>query len=212
MLARHDSPIRSSTEAAVEAVRLAALLAVSYVIGSISPAYVFARALRGIDLREVGSRNLGARNAARILGRPFGVGVWLLDMTKGAGPVLLAAALGAPVAARLACGAAAVAGHNWPIWHRFRGGRGASTVMGATFVLLPAEMTIGLALWVVVSLRSGSLYLGGLVAYPTTVALAYLFGASGLLAWSPLVIAIPLMLRHVPALAAQIRARSLRLP
>jgi hypothetical protein len=84
--------------------------------------------------------------------------------------------------------------------------------MGATFVLVPVEMAIGLGIWVAVSHRTGSLYLGGLIAYPATTALAFVLGKSGFLAWSPLLIAVPLMLRHVPAVAKQIRARKLHLP
>jgi glycerol-3-phosphate acyltransferase PlsY len=197
---------------ATDVPKLAALLVGSYVIGSISPAYILGRALKGIDLRDVGSRNLGARNAARTLGRPVGVLVWLMDMAKGATAVIVCAGLGASLPLTVACGAAAVAGHNWPILHGFRGGRGASTVMGATFALLPPEMAAGLALWVVVSRFSKSLYLGGLIAYPATTGLALLLGRTGVRAWSPLLIALPLMLRHVPAVAEQIRNRRLRLP
>ena len=189
-----------------------ALLILSYLVGSISPAYVFGRTLHGIDLRKTGSGNLGARNAGRTLGRPVGVAVWLLDMAKGAAVVGLARALGHGVPVAVACGAAAVAGHNWPIFHRFRGGRGASTAMGATLILLPLEMAIGFALWVIISLTSGSLYLGGLVAHPAAVGLALVFGRTGVLAFSPLLVAVPLMLRHLPALIRMIRDRSLKLP
>jgi glycerol-3-phosphate acyltransferase PlsY len=188
------------------------LLVVSYLVGSISPAYLFARAMRGIDLRETGNRNLGARNAARTLGRPVGVAVWLLDMAKGAAAVGLAQVFGHGTLVAIACGAAAVIGHNWPIYYGFRGGRGASTAMGAVFVLLPLEMAIGLALWVLISLVSGSLYLGGLIAHPAMVGLALAFGKTGVLAFSPLLVAIPLMLRHIPALIDMTRKRALRLP
>lgn len=194
------------------ALRAVALIVGSYVLGSISPAYLLARTLKGIDLRDVGSRNLGARNAARTLGRPAGVLVWLLDMAKGAAAVIVSTRLGAPLPLAVASGAAAVFGHNWPIFHGFRGGRGASTVMGATFALLPVEMAAGLALWVGVSHVSKSLYLGGLIAYPATTALALLRGQTGVRAWSPLLIALPLMLRHVPAVVEQIRGRKLHLP
>ena len=84
--------------------------------------------------------------AGRILGRWIGVTVWLLDMAKGAAAVLLAARLGVSLPFVVACGSAAVCGHNWPVFHGFRGGRGASTVMGAVFALLPLEMAIGLGI------------------------------------------------------------------
>jgi glycerol-3-phosphate acyltransferase PlsY len=196
----------------MDALRAVSLLLASYLIGSVSPAYILGRSMRGIDLRDVGSRNLGARNAARILGRPVGVAVWALDMAKGAATVLLSTRLGAPLPIAVACGAGAICGHNWPVFHGFRGGRGASTVMGATFALLPLEMAAGLGLWVAISHFSKSLYLGGLIAYPATAALALLAGKTGVRAWSPLLIALPLMLRHVPAVIEQIRSRKLRLP
>lgn len=196
----------------METLRSIALVLAAYVIGSTSPAYVLGRSMRGIDIRSVGSRNLGARNAARTLGRPIGVTVWVLDMAKGAAAVILSIRLGAELPLAVACGAAAVCGHNWPVFHRFRGGRGASTVMGATFALLPLEMAVGLALWVAISHFSKSLYLGGLIAYPATTALALLLGKEGLRPWSPLLVALPLMLRHVPAAVERARNRRLRLP
>ena len=196
----------------METLRPMALLLLSYGIGSVSPAYILGRSMKGIDLRRVGSRNLGARNAGRILGRWVGVAVWVLDMAKGAAAVILSERLGAPLPLAVACGAAAVCGHNWPLFHGLRGGRGASTAMGATFALLPIEMAVGLGLWVIVSHVSKSLYLGGLIAYPVTTGLAFLFGNEGVRAWSPLLIAVPLMVRHVPAVIEQIRERSLRLP
>jgi len=188
------------------------LPAAAYVLGSISPAYLFGRTLRGIDLRDIGSRNLGARNAGRELGRPVGVTVWILDMAKGAAAVALARAAGGGTALEIACGACAVAGHNWPAWHGLRGGRGASTAMGAVFVILPIEMAIGLGVWTLISLVSGSLYLGGIVAYPLTCVLALLWGNTGARASSPLLIALPLFARHIPAVVEQIRSRKVHLP
>ena len=81
----------------MEALKPLALIVGAYLIGSLSPAYALGRLIRGIDLREVGSRNLGARNAARTLGRPAGVLVWALDMAKGATAVLVSMRLGAPL-------------------------------------------------------------------------------------------------------------------
>jgi glycerol-3-phosphate acyltransferase PlsY len=192
--------------------RAAVIIAVAYLLGSLSPAYLFGKALLGVDLRDVGSRNLGARNAGREIGRSVGVVVWFLDMAKGALAVLAARAAGGNTALAVAAGAAAVAGHNWPLYHGLRGGRGASTAMGATFVLLPLPMAVGLAAWVLVALVSRSFYLGGLIAYAATVASAFAAGARGLLAWSPLLVAGPLAARHVPAFVQLVRSKTFRLP
>jgi glycerol-3-phosphate acyltransferase PlsY len=188
------------------------LVILSYLLGAVSPAYILGRAVKGVDLRQAGSGNLGARNAGRVLGKPLGMAVWLLDAAKGALPVAVAARLGQDTLVAVLCGAAAVSGHIWPIYYGFRGGRGASTALGATFALLRAETMAGLAVWVIVSHLSKSLYVGGLVASPVTSAFAFLAGKTGLRALSPLIIAIPLIVRHVPDVVSQIRERRLHLP
>jgi len=184
----------------------------AYLIGSFSPAYWLGHLMRGIDLREVGSGNLGARNAGRELGRHAGIAVWILDMCKGAGAVLLARAVGSPAALQIAAGAAAVTGHNWPVFHGFRGGRGASTAMGAAFVLAPLGMLAGFAVWIAVSLTSHSFYLGGVVGFVAAAVAATALGGGTLAAASPLLVAVPLVLRHVPAIVLRVRTRRLDLP
>jgi glycerol-3-phosphate acyltransferase PlsY len=190
----------------------AALVVLAYLLGSASPAYHLARAMRGVDLRKVGSGNLGARNVARELGRPYGIAVWLLDMAKGGIPVAIAVHSGCGTLVAVLCGTAAVSGHVWPVYYGFRGGRGASTMLGATFALLPVEMTAGLCLWVIVSHLSKSLYLGGVIAFPVTSAFAFLTGKSGPRALSPLIMAIPLVVKHVPAIVGMLRGRRPHLP
>jgi glycerol-3-phosphate acyltransferase PlsY len=188
------------------------LIVGSYLLGSLSPAYHLGRALGGVDLRRVGSGNLGARNAARELGTPVGLAVWALDAAKGAAAVLLARALSAPQWVVTAAGAASVTGHIWPPAFRFRGGRGASAALGASLALLPLEALIGFAVWAIVSRLSGSMYVGGIAGFPVAAASAFLFGRSGSTAVAPLVVALPVVLRHLPALARRVRARDLRLP
>jgi glycerol-3-phosphate acyltransferase PlsY len=192
--------------------KAALVLLASYLVGSLSPAYAVGRAMKGVDLRRVGSGNLGARNAGRELGVGVGVAVWALDMAKGALPVLSARLLALPPEAVVAAGAAAVAGHNWPIYLRFKGGRGASTATGAAFAIVPVEMLLGLAAWAIVSRLSRSFYLGGLVAFPTATLAALARGWTGVIAFSPLLVAVPLAARHVPALLRHIRERNPRLP
>jgi glycerol-3-phosphate acyltransferase PlsY len=184
----------------------------SYLVGSISPAYAFGRSMKGIDLRLVGGGNLGARNAGRELGVAVGVAVWVLDMAKGAAPALSARLLGLPPEVAVAAGAAAVAGHNWPVFLGFRGGRGASTAMGAAFAIAPVGMLVGLAVWVIVSRISRSFYLGGLAAFPAAAAAAFARGCTGVVALSPLLVAVPLAVRHIPAAIQHIRDRNPHIP
>ena len=119
-----------------------ALLA-SYLLGSIPFGLLVARWAAGIDLREHGSRNIGATNVARTLGMKWGALVLLLDALKGLLPVLLlpSALLATSDPAidhlRVGCGLAAVCGHMFPCWLGFRGGKGVATALGVVSVLAP---------------------------------------------------------------------------
>lgn len=114
----------------------------AYLLGSVSFGLIIARR-RGVDLRTIGSGNIGATNAGRALGKPTGRLVMVLDMLKGFVPVALARyALDLPWPWITAVGLAAAVGHVFPIWYGFRGGKGAATSGG---VLLGALPPIGLA-------------------------------------------------------------------
>jgi len=113
------------------------IVTAAYLLGSVSFGLVIAR-YRGVDLRSVGSGNVGATNVGRALGKPTGRVVLLLDALKGALPTLLAVLIcGATSAWTAASGVAAVAGHLWPIWHGLRGGKGAATGLGVLLVVVP---------------------------------------------------------------------------
>ncbi len=110
---------------------------VSYIIGSIPTAYIFARILKGIDIRQFGSGNVGATNAARLLGKPIGVCILALDILKGFLPVLflgnfllLKTAIVSPEALRVIVGLSCIGGHNWTIFLKFKGGKGIATTLG----------------------------------------------------------------------------------
>jgi glycerol-3-phosphate acyltransferase PlsY len=188
------------------------LIIAAYVLGSLSPAYALCRMLRGRDLRTIDSGNLGARNAGRVLGTWAGVVVLVLDAAKGYAAVALAVAAGAPQWVVMVCGAASVAGHNWPLYLGFRGGRGAATVAGATLALLPIEMGLGLLACFVILKTTGSLYIGGLVAVVLSIVLALSLGGSGVLPWSPALFSVPLILRHLPDISLHVRQRRGRIP
>jgi acyl phosphate:glycerol-3-phosphate acyltransferase len=125
------------------------LLPVAYLIGTFPSATLVARA-NGIDIREVGSGNPGASNVTRVLGWRRGIWVFVLDAGKGA----LAAGTGLAVAGRPAgyvLGAAAVIGHVFPVWSRFRGGKGVATGGGVFAVLSPVVFAVLIMLWFVIS-------------------------------------------------------------
>src|SRR5947207_3429635 len=113
-----------------------AVILAAYLIGSVPFALLLARRW-GADLRVVGSGNLGAANVLRASGVKAGVLVAVLDVTKGAVSVILAERFGGNAAAPAAAGVAAIVGHIYPVWLRFRGGKGVATACGVFWVLTP---------------------------------------------------------------------------
>ncbi len=192
--------------------RIVLLLFGSYLVGSLSPAHALCRVLRGCDLRTLDSGNLGARNAGRVLGLPAGLTVLALDAAKGAVAAAVGLAAQGDLGIAVACGAAAVTGHNWPFYLGFSGGRGAATAAGAALVLLPLEVAVGLVLCVIVLRITRSLYTGGAVAMVVSVSFAVALRGPGLAAASPLLISAPLLLRHVPDVVRHVRDGDRHIP
>ncbi len=149
-----------------------ALLAAAYLIGAIPFGYLIGRA-RGIDLFKAGSGNIGATNAGRVLGRTWGVAVFLLDFLKGAIPVAaivpVARSLDAdgwlsPVELRALAAALAFLGHLFPIYLGFRGGKGVATGAGTIAVLVPGPALLAVLGWVVVLLVTRMVSLASIAA------------------------------------------------
>lgn len=144
-----------------------ALLA-SYLLGAIPTSYLVGRVFRGIDLREHGSRNLGATNLYRTLGWKFAVPVALFDIAKGAVPVMLIAPLVSQSRLfALACGAAAVIGHVLSVFVRFRGGKGVATAAGVMLGFSPLAVGIAAVVWAAVVFGTGYVSLGSMIAAAT---------------------------------------------
>ena len=148
------------------------LLVIAYLLGSISGSLVLGRA-RGIDIRQHGSGNAGGTNALRTLGWKFALGVVAIDIAKGALAAWLALRL-APVGQPLsvsahgyAAAALAVVGHIWPVWHGFRGGKGAATAVGGLLMLWPWVLPPLLLAWLLVLLGTGYVGLATVVAAAT---------------------------------------------
>ena len=139
------------------------VVAYAYLVGSIPTAYLLARWMKGIDLREYGSGNVGGANVAASIGKRYFVPVVLLDaLVKGTASVLLAGLLGLGPGYQAVAGLAAVAGHNWPVYIRFTGGRGMATAVGVLLVLAPRELIAfaGVAIAGVALFRSTALWVG----------------------------------------------------
>jgi glycerol-3-phosphate acyltransferase PlsY len=118
------------------------IILLGYLLGSIPTAYIAGHILKGDDIRQMGDENMGAANAFRELGRKAGVMVGIIDAGKGALAVIIAQATNMPQIAVMCTGAAAVIGHNWPVFIGFRGGRGESTTIGILTALIPQPMLI----------------------------------------------------------------------
>ena len=138
-------------------------LVVSYLLGSIPTAYLFGRALKGIDIRQVGSGNVGATNAMRVLGKRIGITVLLLDILKGVVAVTLLSNLFINQSTllqaqnlRIFMGLGCICGHNWTIFLKFKGGKGIATSLGVLIglaVKLPGlNIVVGLIIisWLLV--------------------------------------------------------------
>jgi glycerol-3-phosphate acyltransferase PlsY len=143
-------------------------LVLAYLAGSIPAAYIAGKAIKGIDLRQHGSGNLGATNVYRMLGAPVAIVVLLFDEAKGAIPVLwfpkLAGLTGTTGTAwAIAFGIAAIAGHVRPIFLLWKGGgKGVATASGVFGALAPAAIGITLLVWFVVLVVSGYMSLASL--------------------------------------------------
>ncbi len=118
------------------------IILAAYFLGSIPTAYIAGRTIKGVDIRQVGDGNMGAANAYRQLGPKVGIMVGVVDAAKGALAVVIAMAADAPQLVVLLAGAAAVFGHNWPIFLGFRGGRGESTTIGVLLAVVTVPMLI----------------------------------------------------------------------
>lgn len=120
-------------------------IVLGYLLGSIPSAYIAGRMVKGVDIREIGDRNMGAANTFREIGPWAGIVVGVVDVSKGALAVLVAHWASLSDAAVLLSGLATVMGHNWPVTLQFRGGRGEATTAGILLILMPLPMLILLA-------------------------------------------------------------------
>ena len=168
----------------------------AYLIGSVCFGLVLARR-QGVDLRAIGSGNIGATNVARALGKPAGRTVMLLDMAKGALPVASALwlfSLDVLWVGATAC--AATLGHLFPIWFGFRGGKGAATAGGALLSAVPLAGALAVLSFVIVKRITGHASVGSLTACIVAPITTWWTHAS--LPWTAVVLALVslVVIRH----------------
>ena len=170
-------------------IEFAAVVIGSYLIGSIPSGLVIGK-LKHIDVREYGSGNIGTTNVVRTLGARYGAIVLIADVLKGVIAVLLARYTIETPTGEMAAGFAAVAGHDWSLFLRFKGGRGVATSLGGLLpMVMPAPMSgvTGLGVFVLVALASRYVSLASIVgSFGAVVAMAVFMGF-GLVPWQYLV-------------------------
>jgi glycerol-3-phosphate acyltransferase PlsY len=145
------------------------IVAIGYLVGSIPFAYLLSRR-RGIDLRRVGSGNVGATNVLRTSGVPMAVAAMVLDALKGTVAVLVAAPVAVGPATPVAAGLASVVGHIYPVWLGFKGGKGVATAAGVFGVLAPAALAIASAVFVLAVWTTRYISVGSLAGAVTLAA------------------------------------------
>jgi len=169
-----------------------------YLLGSVPFAYLLARRHGGIDLRRAGSGNVGAANVLRTIGVRVGLGAMVLDVAKGAATVLLVERWGGGLAAPTAAGIAAIAGHVYPVWLGFRGGKGVATTCGVFAILAPAATAIAGALFVTAVWWSRYVSVGSVVASVMLGPLAYVTHAPQDVVVGAVIAGIIIVERHRP--------------
>lgn len=177
------------------------LVALGYLSGSVPYGYVLPKLLKGVDVRTIGSGNIGATNAVRAAGRPVGVLVFVLDVAKAMVPVLVAQRLfeGAPGGDAWIMGTAiaAFAGHLFPVWLRFKGGKGVATGLGVFGVLAPVPALAGFAAWILLYLTLRISSVGSLAGTLVCAAgLLWQRGPGSPITWAGVSVAAMIWWRH----------------
>lgn len=172
-----------------------------YGVGSLPLGYLVASRAKGIDLRRVGSGNVGATNAYRSAGLAAAVIVVLVDVAKGASSVFFAARFATGAADPVAAGIAAILGHVYPVWLRFHGGKGVATACGVFWMLAPLATAIAASVFLIVVWVSRYVSLGSIVATMALPPLAWLTDKPMAVVIGAAVAAILIVERHRANLA-----------
>ena len=179
----------------------------SYLMGSVPAGYIAGR-FAGIDIRRVGSGNIGATNVLRVLGKPYGYAVFLFDFCKGVGAVrvsilIINAAHPGNQESELVgimAGVLCVLGHTYPVWLGFKGGKGVATSAGVLFGLMPPAALTVLAVWFVTFQATKYVSVASIVAavaLPVTTAVMVRFEKAGMpLVYFSACLAVVIVWRH----------------
>lgn len=176
----------------------AILILAAYLLGSIPFGLLIGFRVKGVDIREHGSMNIGATNVSRVVGKKWGISVLLLDALKGYIACILPLALGQglTVPFQLMLGVSAILGHSFPIWLKFKGGKGVATSLGVFWAIafLPTVITFGI--WIICFTLTHIISISSLLAatvFPVMIAWRY-GGTSDLKFLLPISLALALFI------------------
>ena len=173
-----------------------ALILLAYLIGSIPMGLIFGKLIWKKDLRRFGSRNIGATNAWRIIGKKAGLLIFFLDFLKGEVGALLGAVIIGTPAAMVLGGFFAIIGHIFPLFIGFKGGKGVATGLGVLAILMPKVTAIVFIVWLVLVLLTRYVSIGSVVAAVLAPILAAVFKAPAEFFAFALAAAVIIVWRH----------------
>ena len=156
-------------------IQFISLIITAYLLGSVPSAFVAARLSRGIDIREYGSGNVGGSNLFKLVPLWVALPSFAYDIAKGTMPVFIAGRLGMSFTEQVIVGVAAIAGHNWPVFLGFNGGRGITTTLGTVLLLMP-KLTLILLSIVLISIIFHQMALFTIIVIALFPVFSYLSG------------------------------------
>lgn len=165
----------------------------SYLLGSIPMGLLLARLAGKGDLCKVGSGNIGATNVMRVGGLRLAGLTWILDMAKAIAAVFIGGAIGG-IGLAAWCGFVAIVGHCYPVWLRFKGGKGISSLFGVLLGISPVSFLVCGIMWLIVALTYGFSSLGAVVVFCFIPVLGFCIANS--VGWAFLAIGLLCMWRH----------------
>lgn len=187
------------------------VIVISYLIGSIPNGLFVGKLVGGVDLRQFGSKNIGATNAFRVLGPWPALVVFITDAAKGIAGVYLGDQLiGSPIAL-LAGGIAAIAGHNWSIFLGFKGGRGVATGLGVIAMLSPKVTLVVFVIWAAIVYFTRYVSLGSIVAAALVPVSMWLFGEIREFLIFGVIAALFVIIRHRPNIERLLKGEELKI-
>ncbi|OKY75685.1 MAG: acyl-phosphate glycerol 3-phosphate acyltransferase [Desulfobulbaceae bacterium DB1] len=180
------------------------LIILSYLVGSI-PFGLLLGKLAGVDVRRDGSGNIGATNVSRLVGKKVGALTLLLDAAKGFVPMLVADGLGADGNVVMLCGGASFLGHLFPLYLKFKGGKGVATALGIFLYLSPVALLICIAAFVAAVGLSGYVSVGSLVAAGVMPVVVFLQKGTGGCFFLAIFVSLLVWLKHRDNIARLVR-------